>query len=396
MKIGVYTIQSSIARPEQLQNEGFFAAIANAFGGDFERLELDAFLKEDFGLVYIATGGSESGFLEVYDRLKDRPIYILTSGESNSLAASMEILSYLRDHGSQGEILHGDAAEVGARIAALYKANRAKNALQGIRLGVVGKPSDWLIASSFDRKALQTKLGAEIVEIPMDELLAEIEKGGFAPNPWTDKLLAVGYDKEEVEKALIVYGAFRRLVDKYELGGVSVRCFDLLSSVKTTGCLGLAILNAEGIYGGCEGDVPSLVSMCILGAISGKPVFMCNPSRIDSKAHEIIFAHCTLPVNMPFDMQLTTHFESGIGVAIAGSILTGDCTVFKTSGDLQRHIALNGRLLENLRETNLCRTQIRVEVSDTNYFTKTPIANHHIVCTGDETDAIEAFFELLA
>lgn len=116
-------------------------------------------------------------------------------------------------------------------------------------------------------------------------------------------------------QALEIYGAFRRLVERYQLAGVSVRCFDLLTLVKNTGCLGLALLNANGIFGGCEADLPTLLSMSILGTVSGQHAFQCNPSRVDRAANEIVFAHCTLPLDMPEKYHLGTHFESKIGFA---------------------------------------------------------------------------------
>ena len=115
------------------------------------------------------------------------------------------------------------------------------------------------------------------------------------------------------------YGAFRRLVERYQLAGVSVRCFDLLTLVKNTGCLGLALLNANGIFGGCEADLPTLLSMSILGTVSGQHAFQCNPSRVDRAANEIVFAHCTLPLDMPEKYHLGTHFESKIGFAGGGA-----------------------------------------------------------------------------
>ena len=50
-----------------------------------------------------------------------------------------------------------------------------------------------------------------------------------------------------MEKALDVYGAAKRLVLKYGLSAVTVRCFDLLTTVHTTGCLALAILNCPDV-----------------------------------------------------------------------------------------------------------------------------------------------------
>ena len=54
-------------------------------------------------LIYVRTGGTEGQFLELLPRLRaqsSKPFYLLTSGESNSLAASLEILSYLRRRGA--------------------------------------------------------------------------------------------------------------------------------------------------------------------------------------------------------------------------------------------------------------------------------------------------------
>jgi len=395
MSIGVYTVKSPIARPEMLEFGAFFREIEENMDDVFHPVGLDEYKSLDFGLIYVATGGSEGGFLSDYGALTERPVYILTSGDSNSLAASMEILSYLKADGKSGEILHGRPEVIAKRITSLNKAIKAKQKLSGMKAGVIGRPSDWLIASKYDKAAIRGKLGVELVDVDIEEFLAEISKSEYLPTRWTSELLGMGWDTQEVEKALYVYGALSRLKDKYGLGAMTVRCFDLLTAVKTTGCLGVALQNAEGVCAGCEGDVPSMISMCILGAVSGKPVFMCNPSRIDSAGGGMVLAHCTLPLNMPYEMHLTTHYESGIGVAIIGSIPEGECTVFKTAGDLSRHFAMAGNIKANLRDPNLCRTQIKLELPDYSYFLKDPIGNHHLVCTGDESAALEAFFEII-
>ncbi|MPM88480.1 hypothetical protein SDC9_135584 [bioreactor metagenome] len=307
----------------------------------------------------------------------------------------MEILAYLRQNGRKGEILHGDIAAIARRIRVLSRAAYAKQRLDGLRLGVVGKPSDWLIASEIDRAACKAKLGVEIVDIPMEELLEANKTAPALENEWTRLLRGLGYDAKEMDKALVIYSALKSIVTTYKLGAITVRCFDLLGSVCTTGCLALAILNAEGIHAGCEGDVPSALSMAILGELSRQPVFMCNPSRIDTRAGNMVLAHCTLPANLPREIQLTTHFESGIGVAIAGTIPEGVCTVFKAGADLSRYYAKAGIIEKNLREATLCRTQIQVKLDDMSYFLSDPIQNHHLVCTGDYTEEVREFFALL-
>ncbi len=394
MGVFVYEIRSGLSQIPRAHSAAFLSAVEAALGETLTQASLQQFLEESFGLIYVSSGGSEGLFLQQFSSY-DKPCYLLTSGDSNSLAASMEILAYLRQNGRKGEILHGDVQSIASRIRVLSRAARAKQALTGLRIGVVGKPSDWLIASTLDRAACAGKLGVEVVDIPMEELLEANRTAPSVQNEWTEQLRSFGYDTIETEKALRIYDALKLLVSRHNLGAVTVRCFDLLDSVCTTGCLALAILNAEGIYAGCEGDVPSTLSMAILGELSGQPVFMCNPSRIDTKAGHIVLAHCTLPVNMPRGMTLTTHFESGIGVAIAGNIPLGTCTIFKAGSDLSRYYAKAGEIEKNLNETALCRTQIQVALDDMTYFLTNPIQNHHLVCAGDWTREAEEFFALL-
>ncbi len=393
--VDFYQIRSPLSQITEERMGRFIRALSDALGEELRKVSLERYLADDFALLYVASGGSEGFFLEVFEQLKDRHCYILTSGESNSLAASMEILSYLRKHGGSGEILHGDIERLAGQIRALRNAHRALSALRGKKLGCIGEPSDWLIASNYSPDAMMEKLGLGFVSISMEELLAEIAKESYEPNEYTDLFRAQAFDGAEVEKALYVYGAFQRLVEKYALCGVSVRCFDLLDTVRTTGCLGLSILNSLGVYGGCEGDMPALLSMAVLGSITGEPLFLCNPSRFDTKEGFAIFAHCTIPVTMLKDFCLNTHFESGIGVAVQGRFEEGPCTIFKCEGDLSRFHVQEGEILEVPFSDMLCRTQIKVRLDDFSYFLTKPINNHHILCRGKFAADVEAFFRLL-
>ena len=391
--INFYQIRSPLSQVTEGQ---YIRKLQNALGEEMRHVDLAQYLQDDFALLYVASGGSEGYFLEIYERLKDRYCYILTSGESNSLAASMEILSYLRKHGGTGEILHGDIEQVARQIRILRNAHTAVSALHGKRLGCIGNPSDWLIASNYAPDIVTEQLGLGFVSIPMKELLGEIAFNRYEDNLYTTLFKQQAFDQNELEKALNVYGAFQRIVDRYNLYGVSVRCFDLLDTVHTTGCLGLSILNNLGVYGGCEGDLPTLLSMAILGSLTNEPLFMCNPSQFDTKTSSATFAHCTVPTTMLESFCLNTHFESGIGVAVQGRFKEEDCTLFKCEGDLSRYYVQEGTILETPFSNMLCRTQIRVGLEDFSYFLTNPINNHHIICRGKHAAEVEAFFRLLS
>lgn len=395
-RIAIYSLTSSLhneVHPDG-SREPFIKDIISSLGeaADFCGQDFSSYGTHQLDLIYVRTGGTENAFMEVYPGIKG-PVRLLTSGVSNSLAASMEIMSFLDRNGREGEILHGSAQHIAGRIKALL--DGSTGARQTItRLGVVGRPSDWLISSDPDREALRTRLGIQLVDIAMEELLEEIGRGGYdIPEKWrellsTRNVLACCANPkvtaDTLEGALNIYGAISRIVERRHLQGLTVRCFDLLGTVGNTGCLALALLNAQGIPAGCEGDIPTLVTMSIANAQTGVSGFQANPSRIDPQSGEMVFAHCTVPFNMVGSCSFDTHFESGIGVAVKGEMPTGPVTIFKLSPDLSRSFICEAELLENMSEACLCRTQVRLKVPQeaVGYFLTRPIGNHHVILPG--------------
>ena len=389
MTTAIYTLTS------QLHDEAAVDAVTQEFlgglgieyqlmGGDFRD-----YGGHDLELIYVRTGGTEGIFKNELPRMlrqSKQPFYLLTSGKSNSLAASMEILSYLRQQGLKGEILHGSDEYIKGRITTLQQVGKAMRTLNGCRLGVIGEPSDWLIASQAKYRTIEDMLGIEIVNIDMDELLMLIDR---IPNDIESDLLEKA-PNEEIRQSLTgaerIYEALKLIVEGYDLQGFTIRCFDLLTAVKNTGCVALAKFNAQGIVASCEGDVPAMVSMKIAQAVTGKSGFQANPARINPETGEMLFAHCTIPLDMVECYELDTHFESGIGVGIRGFMKPGPVTIFKVSGGLGRHFAEEGILVENQGNPDLCRTQQVIQLNDKDaakYFLTKPIGNHHIIMQGN-------------
>ena len=403
--MNIYTLTSPLhdARAVDEATREFLSSLAVDYtlkGDDFS----------DYGskmsIIYVRTGGTEGLFARLLPSLRERssqPFYLLTSGKSNSLAASMEILSYLRQQGEEDEIIHRKPAFVTHRLEMLCQAHAVRNALRGMRLGVIGEPSDWLISSHADDAAILDKTGIEMVHIAMKELTDTIEtvsrtgsEGSRHEEGEGRTVAPLNGQQLEMEGAKTIYLALKELVSRHRLQGFTLRCFDLLTTVHNTGCLALARLNAEGIVSGCEGDVPTLLTMAIVKVLTGVSGFQANPSRLDPETGEMVFAHCTIPLNMVERYELDTHFESGIGVGIRGYMKEGDVTIVKVSGDLSRLFVAEGTLVRNQNEPDLCRTQQVVKLDDasqTNYFLTRPIGNHHVVVPGRWKEAIEAVFK---
>ena len=341
----------------------------------------------DLKLIFISSGGSEGLFLNNFSRLQE-PYYFLTNGNNNSLAASLEILTYLNLHNKKGEIIHGNIDYVVSRIKELERINKIKKEIAKSRLGVMGKPSDWLISSIPYYKSVKEKFGIELVDISLEDVEKEFKKLSF---PTCTQVLKE-FDKEELNKAKRIYQSFENICLANKLDGFTVRCFDLLGPLKSTGCLGLALLNDKGIISTCEGDIMAMISMLVAKKITGQDVFQANPSRIDVENKKIVFAHCTIPLKMVKEYKFDTHFESRTGVAIKGYLYEQDVTVLRLSSDLENYFIEEGKIIRNLEDPNLCRTQIEVEFdNDISRILTKPCGNHHIIFYGRHKKEIEDY-----
>ena len=411
----LYSLTSSLHTEcaEDVLAEPFIVGLQKALGLTFT-CRTDDYSQygtsDETELIYVRTGGTEGIFKKIFCGSGKpvipggRKVRLLTSGLSNSLAASMEILSFLRQNDIDGEILHGSAEQIASRLKgeaapatsgkcgwSIRKAGRSR-ILEGMRLGVIGHPSDWLISSDVDYAAARERLGVELIDIPMKELTDAIAAGNCAIPSSLKPLNVPKYGKPitdaDMQKSADVYGAVKTLIGRYELDGITLRCFDLLTSVGSTGCMALALLNSEGFVATCEGDIPAMLSMAIARKVAGESGFQVNLSRISGDS--LLFAHCTVPLDMVRDYVYDTHFESGIGVAVHGEFTPGEFTVFKMGSSLDEFIAEDVTLEYNCYADSLCRTQVLVKAPGLgSYFLTSPLGNHHILLRGHLAGKLE-------
>lgn len=320
-------------------------------------------------VCFIATGGTEELFARVWEKLP-RPIVLLSDGYHNSLAASFEIASFLEQRGVEHKLinlpLEDDAEGCGAASEACgpmeaapvspYDNPDVMEALAAQRIGLIGGASSWLISSGIDRAAVTARFGAKFIDIPISELEAE-----YVATPAEDIVEeSRTYSREALTDAERMYRALKAICVRYNLTALTIKCFDLLDSCKTTSCLALARLSDKGIISGCEGDIPSLWTLIVAKALTGQPAFMANPSSSNPAAGTVDFAHCTIPLSMCKSYTLPSHFESGIGIGIAGILPEGPSKILKIGGpQLDRIYQAEGTIVCNTRIPERCRTQIR-------------------------------------
>ncbi len=386
MKIKIYAIQS------QLSNQRVLLENTNILINNLKDYEIeteivnnveDLYENADLSLILVQSGGSENLFIENFGKFKE-PYYFLTYGENNSLAASLEIMAFLKNHNLKGEVLHGENEYLAKRIKTL--AFTPSNKKAEANLGLIGKPSDWLISSDVDKNVALEKFGINLVYVPIHELSEEYEKNIAFENK---KVLdGHSFDPKEISKAEHLYNAIKTIVKKYDLKGFAIRCFDLLSSLKTTACLALSHFNDDGIIGTCEGDVPSLIGMYLVRKILNEPSFQSNPSKINVEKNEILLAHCTIPLKMCKSFDLDTHYESGIGVGIHGEVKEGDATIFRLNSALNECFIQEGTVEKNQYKERLCRTQIICRFPELNKILTSPLGNHELIILGHHKEKL--------
>jgi len=369
---------------------------------------------------FILTGGTEGivrAALVVRRAIELRaPLFLIAHPGHNSLPAAMEILAWVRQQGGSGEIVFirsaSDPAAL-ARIAMLSNVAQTIAALKKTRVGAIGDPSDWLIASSQKAAAIRATWGPELVPITISSLQQKMEalepglragqdgdlgRAGRIDGFWNAATSVREAQRADMFRSNLIYEGLKSLCGDFRLDALTIRCFDLVSANGSTGCYALSQLSDDGIDAGCEGDIPSILALHSLRLLTGKAAWMANPASIElggdsavaalgegAASGKLLLAHCTVPRSLIGSYGIRSHFESGLGLAIAGTFEPSPVTLFRIGGEhLDAAWAAEGRLVASPHDEGLCRTQALVEMSGTDLsaLLERPLGNHLVMVPG--------------
>ena len=357
----------------------------------------------------ILTGGTEQEVLRRYHSCQQQgqpgSLLMIAHSAHNSLPAAMEILAQVRQEGGSGRIylLRGPddftTLDQIRQTALCLEANRR---LSEDRLGRVGESSDWLVASSHLAEIVFARYGLRIISIAMEDLRARIAR---EPVPETGPEYAIweraagveGITRETFTPTVRIYRALKELITVHKLSGVTLRCFDLVLQDRTTGCLALSRLADEGITAGCEGDIPSVVLLRWLWHLTRNSGWMANPADVNVLTGEVLLAHCTVPLSLTDDYHLQTHFESGLGIGIAGTLKPGPVTLLRLGGkQLDQWWGAEGQLAGYPHGGQHCRTQALIQIpsAGARNLLEAPLGNHLVLIPGHVREMFAEAFQL--
>jgi L-fucose isomerase-like protein len=372
------------------------AAELELLGG--RRMTGDEFERHTPHVIVVATGGTEQAILDLVARRHTaepwEPVVLVAHPLHNSLPASLEALARLRRDGVAGRIVQvsepGEPATTIADLAVIHR-------FQHTRLGLIGEPSDWLVASVPHRKSFEAQWGIELVDVDVGEAIRHHpDAPDVEVHEVAVKFSGSGEPDLETVAAAAMHPTLTRVIEAHRLDAVAVRCFDFITDLHTSGCVALAELNDRGVVAGCEGDIASTVAMLLVRELLDRPSWIANPARIDVDSGHMLLAHCTVAPSMVDDLELHTHFESGLGIGLRGTFAPGPVTLLRLGGDrLERHWFAEGRIEASGDAPDLCRTQVTVHVDEPlDALLDDPLGNHVVMVLGHHRARLDRWWRL--
>jgi hypothetical protein len=358
--------------------------------------------KADVFIVYAAGGGMDT-FAKLAERGKD--IIFFCRHKSGPVYLWYEIISprYLRQHTDKlalkgiddGDVVIDNQDEILWRLRALCGLRNT----MGTKILAIGGVGAWAQPRGVVPKLVENKWQFEMKTVPYKDL-GELIKEARADDAAVRRARrrAEGYLKapgntletkrEYVDNAFLLEQVFRGLMKKENCQAITVNsCMGtIMPLAETSACLTLSLLNDAGYMAFCESDFVVIPSGVLMVNISGRPMFLNDPTY----PHDgiITLAHCTSPRRMNGKdlepVRIMTHFESDYGASpkvemSKGQVVTNIVPDFK----FERWVGLLGEIVD-VPFMDICRSQIDISYTcdDLKLAERMP-GFHWMSCYGD-------------
>lgn len=265
----------------------------------------DILCREEIGtlLLCVGTWSEDNHLLELLPLLRRKGIRLMLQAfpavDTGSLCGVHQITSVFTDigfsdysfvYGEPGDTCAIDAIEVFSKAAP----PKTVDMLPAINIGAIGGRVPGMTEIAFDEFALYEKCGAVIIPISETELLDEVAAVTEAQiDEALPGLLNRGFricsTAEALRESLAFYLGMKKLVQRYRLRGLAVKCYTRYMGKV---CLGYSLLSDEDIVCSCEGDVTNAVMMRIMKDLSCQCINHTDLLYPDESSNTILFAHC--------------------------------------------------------------------------------------------------------
>ncbi len=274
---------------------------------------------------------------------------------------------------SNDDIVVDNPSEILWRLRAL---SGLKNTL-GKRIVCVGGASGWGAGGRNAPERAREVWKLDIRNVPYPDLAARIKRARQDSqlvrrcHADAEKYLAgtgvrLETSKDFFRNAFVLTEVFHELLDEARTDAITInQCMGTIMPMsETTACLPLMLLNDAGYLAFCESDFVVIPSGILLHYISGKPVFLNDPTY----PHDglVTLAHCTAPRRMDGrelePVRILTHFESDYGAAPKVEMRKGAAvTNLVPDFAVRKWVGFEGEIVDN-PFLQICRSQIDVRI----------------------------------
>ncbi len=332
----------------------------------------------DVFLVYAA-----GGWMGTFDALAKmgKDMIFFCRHKSGPVYLWYEIISprYLRQHTDtlavqgidDGDVVVDSQDEIMWRLRSLCGLRNT----MGTKIVAVGGPAAWAQPKDvvpnlvrkvwkYDIKTLPYKELGELIKQARADKKAVRRANERAEMYLKERGISMETKRSYVDNCFLLDQVFRGVLNKAGCGALTINgCMGtIMPLAETSACLTLSLLNDAGYYAFCESDFVVIPSGILLANISGKPVFLNDPTYPHDGV--ITLAHCTAPRRMDGKnlepTRILTHFESDYGAAPKvemhkGQVLTNIVPDFKS----ERWVGLRGEIVD-APFMDVCRSQIDI------------------------------------
>jgi hypothetical protein len=371
----------------------FLPAAAIKGARDVEGIaDLDA---ADTLLIYAA-----GGWMDTFDALhkKEKDMIFFCRHKSGPVYLWYEIISprFLRQHTDKLAVSGVDEEDVVIdrqdeilwRLRALCGLKNTRNST----IIAIGGAGAWaqpegvvpgLVQDKFKLgiKALPyEELGDIIVEARQDKAAVERTRQRSAAY-LDDSSLSLETDRVYMDNCFLLEEVFRKIMDQENCRAITINgCMGtIMPLAETSACMTLSLLNDAGYLAFCESDFVVIPAGILLANISGKPVFLNDPTY----PHDgiITLAHCTAPRRMDGKKseptRILTHFESDYGAAPKvemkkGQVVTNIIPDFQ----VKHYLGLKGTITDH-PFMDICRSQIDISFESDSHLLASRMPGFH-------------------
>ena len=199
-----------------------------------------------------------------------------------------------------------NAAPAMHKIGVLLRAARARRALHGTRLGLVGQHPAGFDTCAYDAQNLARLFGVHVEPLSLAQMLQSARDA--SPSERAEFLAKAGacaanlaeLDQDALAGTAGVYSALRQAAATHQLDGVAVRCWpEFFTELGCAACGAMSMLSNEQVATSCEADINGTLTLVLLQSISAQPAFITDLVSIEEESDTGVLWHCGLA---PFSM----------------------------------------------------------------------------------------------